>query len=154
MAREVNLLFDAADGRLRDAGSLLRLREYGGRRLITFKGTPRFRGAIKERPELETGIGDLDSMVEILRHIGFSIFMRYEKDREEWAMGDFSVVLDHTPMGDFVEVEGPSEQLERVARTLDLEITDAVKDSYVSLWRDFRSRHPELALPRDMVFPE
>lgn len=154
MAREVNLLLDAPDGRLRAAGSLLRLREHGDRQLITFKGAPSFRGAIKQRLELETRIGDLTMMVEILDHLGFRIFMKYEKDREEWQMGEFSVVLDHTPMGDFVEVEGPAEQLEQTARSLGLEIADAVRGSYPSLWQDYRTRHPEDALPLDMVFPE
>jgi adenylate cyclase class 2 len=154
MAREVNLLLDAPDGRLRAAGSLLRLREHGDRQLITFKEAPSFKGAIKQRPEAETRIGDLAIMVEILDRLGFRTSMRYEKDREEWRMGEFSVVLDHTPMGDFVEVEGPAERLEQTAKSLGLEIADAVRGSYPSLWQDYRERHPEHDLPLDMVFPE
>jgi adenylate cyclase class 2 len=154
MAREVNFLFDTTDGRLRSAGSLLRLREHGDRQLITFKEPPRFIRAVKARPEFETRIGDLETMVEILERLGLSVFMRYEKDREEWLLGEFSIVLDHTPMGDFVEVEGPQDRLEHTAQILGLEVADAVRGSYVSLWRDYRARHPERDLPRDMVFPE
>ena len=154
MAREVNFLFDTSEGRLRNAGSLLRLRDHGGRQLITFKGVPRFRGAIKERPEFETRIGDLTTMVEILEQLGFAVVMRYEKDREEWLMGEVSVVLDHTPMGDFVEVEGPADRLEEIARGLGLDVGTAVRGSYVSLWQDYRANHPELNLPLDMVFVE
>lgn len=154
MAREVNFLFDTSDGRLRNAGALLRLRDHGGHQLITFKGAPRFTGAIKERPEFETRIGDLTSMVEILERLGFGVLMRYEKDREEWLMGEVSVVLDHTPMGDYVEVEGPADQLEEVARSLGLEVAAAVRGSYVSLWRDYRASRPEQNLPLDMVFVE
>jgi adenylate cyclase class 2 len=154
MAREVNLLFDTSDGKLRNASSLLRLRDYGGRQLITFKGAPRFTGAIKERPEFETRIGDLSSMVQILEGLDFRVFMRYEKDREEWMMGEISVVLDHTPIGDFVEVEGPADQLEEIARSLGLDVATAVRGSYVSLWHDYCASHPEQNLPIDMVFAE
>ena len=49
-------------------------------------------------------------MLEILDHLGLQVVARYEKDREMWLVDEVSVVLDHTPMGDFVEVEGPREQ--------------------------------------------
>ena len=93
-------------------------------------------------------------MGEILSGLGFSVFMRYEKDREEWALEDVSVVLDHTPMGSFVEVEGPRERIPVVAELLGLKIASAVRGSYASLWLDHRERHPELDLPFDMVFTE
>jgi len=154
MAREINLLLDSDDGRLHDAGSLLRLRQHGDRKLLTFKGPVRYRGVIKERPEYETEVADGERMGEILQRLGFSVFMRYEKEREEWLVGEVSVVLDHTPMGDFVEVEGPPEQLERTALLLGLRVAEAVRGSYVSLWHEHRARHPELDLPFDMVFVE
>ena len=152
MAREINLLLDRHDGRLRTAGSLLRLRQHGDRNLLTLKGPVSYRGAIKVRAEHETEFSDLPRMVEIFENLGFSMFMRYEKDREEWLLGEFSVVLDHTPMGEFVEVEGPSERLERVAHLLGLDAAAAVRGSYVSLWLEYRELHPELDLPTDMVF--
>jgi len=93
-------------------------------------------------------------MVDIFERLGFSVCMRYEKDREEWLLEQCSVVLDHTPMGDFVEVEGPPERLERVARLLGLDAVTAVRGSYVSLWLEYRELHPELDLPANMVFTE
>lgn len=154
MALEINLLLDSDDGRLRDAGSLLRLRKHGDRKLLTFKGPVSYRGAIKERPEYETEVADGERMGEILERLGFSVFMKYEKEREEWLLGEASVVLDHTPMGDFVEVEGPPEQLEQTVHLLGLHVAEAVRGSYVTLWHEHRARHPELDLPFDMVFRE
>ncbi len=55
-------------------------------------------------------------------------------------------------MGDFVEVEGESELIGSVARSLGLDPSDAVPGSYMSLWSEFRARHPEMDLPPDMVF--
>ena len=152
MAREVNLLLDHDDARLHMAGSLLRLRQHGNRGILTLKGPVSYRGAIKVRSEHETEFSDLPHMLQIFEHLGFSVFLRYEKDREEWRLGEFSVVLDHTPMGDFVEVEGPSDGLELTAGLLGLDAAAAVRGSYVSLWQEHRALHPELDLPTDMVF--
>lgn len=154
MAREINLLLDQHDGWLRTAGSLLRLRQHGDRNLLTLKGPVSYSGAIKVRAERETEFSDLPRMVDIFERLGFSVFMKYEKDREEWLLEEFSVVLDHTPMGDFVEVEGPPEGLERAVRLLGLDAAAAVRGSYVSLWLEYRELHPELDLPTNMVFPE
>lgn len=152
MARETNLLLDTVDGDLRDAGSLLRLRRHGGTQLLTFKGPATFKGAVKVRQEHETEVNDLAVMGEILERLGFAVFRRYEKDREGWSLGEVSVVLDHTPMGDFVEVEGPPEQLEKTAHEIGLDVSQAVQASYVGLWDEYRTSHPELELPIDMVF--
>jgi adenylate cyclase class 2 len=154
MAREINLLLDTDDSRLREAGCLLRLRQHGNRNILTFKGPVSYRGAIKERPEHETEIADVDRMGDILEQLGFGVFMRYEKNREEWLLDGCSVVLDHTPMGFFVEVEGPREKLQEIADLLALDVAKAVRGSYVSLWMEHRASHPELDLPFDMVFAE
>lgn len=154
MTREINLLLDQHDARLRTAGSLLRLRQHGDRKILTLKGPVSYRGAIKVRSEHETEFSDLSRMLEIFEHLGFSVFMRYEKDREEWRLGKLSVVLDRTPMGDFVEVEGPYDRLESAAVRLGLDAAAAVRGSYVSLWLEYRALHPEFDLPTDMVFSE
>jgi adenylate cyclase class 2 len=154
MAREANLLLDADDRRLRGAGCVLRLRRHVERKVLTFKGPADYRGAIKERPEYETEISDLENTTEILGELGFKVTMRYEKDREEWLLDDVTVALDHTPMGSFVEVEGPPEKLNQTAELLGLNIDSAVRDSYASLWLAYRERHPELDLPFDMVFSQ
>jgi adenylate cyclase class 2 len=93
-------------------------------------------------------------MMTILEHLGFNVFLRYEKDREEWLLGEVSIVLDHTPMGDFVEVEGPPEDLVRTAGVLGIDVGEAVRGSYTSLWQEHREAHPDLELPLDMVFDE
>jgi adenylate cyclase class 2 len=152
MAREINHLYDTEDGRFGRGGVLLRLRQHADKNLLTLKGPVDFNGAIKHRTEYETDVANPEAMGEILDRLGFRVVLRYEKDREEWEMDEISVVLDHTPMGDFVEVEGPPEKLVAAATTLGLDTSDAARGSYVDLWQDYRTRHPELNLSRDMVF--
>lgn len=151
-AREVNVVFDSADGRLSTDGCVLRLRRYGDRRVLTFKGPPSYDGPIKTRTEHELHIEGVEAMGRIFECLGFNPVARYEKDRECWRIGEVAVVLDHTPMGDFVEVEGPAAQLVEVARSLGLDPTQAVRGSYLALWREYREKRPESGLPADMIF--
>src|SRR5689334_11916786 len=52
---EANTIYDRPDSSLRAAGMLLRLRDAGGRGLITWKG-PSQAGPHKARPEIETTV--------------------------------------------------------------------------------------------------
>lgn len=151
-AREENLLFDTADRHLEASGRVLRLRRYGDQHLLTLKGPASYQGDIKTRREDETQVADADRLQAILEDLGFAAVSRYEKDRECWRFGSMAVVLDHTPMGDFVEVEGPPEELGATALSLGLQPGQAVRGSYPSLWKEYRSRHPDQELPSDMVF--
>ncbi len=152
LGREENTLFDTAGGTLAAAGEVLRLRRHGGLSLLTFKGRARYEGAVKNRAELETMVADPDTVGAILLRLGFVPRLRYEKDREQWRLDGVEVALDHTPMGDFVELEGAGDGPESTAANLGLEVASAVRGSYVSLWQTYRAAHPELDLPEDMVF--
>jgi adenylate cyclase class 2 len=152
--RELNLIFDSRHRELSSAGRVLRLRTIGERALLTLKGPVRFLGRIKQREEFELELSDALSMVAVLERLGYQEHMRYEKDRESWRVGAATVTLDHTPLGDFAEIEGPEDEIERVAVSIGLDPSAAVRGSYPSLWQDYRSRHPELELPADMVFSQ
>ena len=151
--REVNTLYDDSARRLMSSGHALRLRRCEGLWKLTFKGPVRYRGTVKEREELETGVADGAVVAEIFGRLGLVPSRRYEKDRERWRLGGTEVCLDHTPMGDFVEIEGPVDALGEVAAGLALNPARALRGSYVSLWASYRDEHPELGLPEDMVFP-
>lgn len=151
MTREENCLLDWPDGRLGAAGNVLRLRRYGEKRMLTFKGSVSYDGPMKIRPEWELGVEALTPLQDIFTALGCTVVARYEKDRETWRLDDVEIVLDHTPMGDFVEVEGPAGVLEMTARSIGLDPSAAVRGSYISLWRAYRERAAE-NLPVDMVF--
>lgn len=150
--REVNLLFDAADGRIARGGGALRVRRYGDRWVLTLKGPASYPGGVKTREELETAVEDGEVMAVILERLGYQPRVRYEKDREVWRFEGAAVALDHTPMGGFVEIEGPAARIPELARRLGLDPAAAVRGSYVTLWEAHRAAHPELGLPVDMVF--
>jgi inorganic triphosphatase YgiF len=55
--RQRNTYFDTADMRLASQGCGLRLRDLGGRRIVTFKGAAVIRGGVHERGEWEQELG-------------------------------------------------------------------------------------------------
>lgn len=149
---ESNTIYDSADGRLRQAGMILRLRESGGKFVLTWKG-PEEPGKHKSRPELETTVGSLDVMREILRHLGFEPVFRYEKFRREFSAGNGSsgvITFDETPIGNFLELEGPGHWIDEMARLLRYSPDDYLLESYGRLYRKFCERQG--VEPRDMVF--
>ena len=108
---ERNVCFDTPDGSLRKSDSLLRLRQYGGEVLLTFKGPRKKRGApVKNRVEVELEVSDFDKMSSLLENLGFPRVWAYEKKREEWTLGAVKVCLDTVPvLGEYVEVEAATE---------------------------------------------
>lgn len=150
--REVNVLFDTPDGALRRSDVALRLRRAGTGWTLTYKGRATYADGVKSREELEIAIEDGAVLTAILLRLGLSPARRYEKDRETWTRDGVVIALDHTPMGDFVELEGPADHLAEAASSLDLETDRAVERSYPALWDEYRRLHPDRALPDHMLF--
>ena len=149
---ESNELYDDAAGALSKEGRTLRVREAAGETILTYKGPARFLGGVKVREERETRVADAQELAAILAGLGLSRKFRYEKKREEWDLGSCVVALDHTPIGDFVEIEGPPRDIRRALARLELDSAMTLPYSYARLYRDRRRENP--ALPEDMVFTD
>jgi adenylate cyclase class 2 len=126
-------LLDTADGRLRDARSALRVRLEPGAVLLTYKG-PVQASAMKLREEIETTAADAEALTAILSRLGFQVWFRYEKYREEFAKGDVILAIDETPLGTFVEIEGSEEGVHACAAAVGRAPSDYLLDSYRSLF--------------------
>lgn len=148
---ERNWVLDDAQGSLRQRGCLLRVRQWGDRHLLTYKGPARFAAGLKVREELEVGLEASEKALAVLAALGFSPVFYYEKQRETWHLGQAEVALDHTPMGDFVELEGGEPELRQLAAFLGLVPEAALHGTYLELWQSYRRQHPEA--PEHMVFP-
>jgi adenylate cyclase class 2 len=142
-------LLDTTDETLRRRRSALRVRVDGGRSLLTFKG-PVQPAVVKVREELETVVGDGHLLLRVLEELGYHVWFRYQKYREEFAMDDCLVAIDETPVGVFVEIEGGEDGIERVARALGRGPSDYVLESYRGL---FVKHCKQRGLPAcDMLF--
>jgi len=132
---ESNTIFDTPDSRLRRERNLLRLRQAGPRNTIAFKGPP-IDSKYKARPEVESDFTDAIAVRDILEGLGLAPVFRYEKYRTEYRKPGRpgSVMLDETPVGDFLELEGPANWIDRTAKELGFSVGDYILDSYGGLY--------------------
>ena len=144
-----DVLFDTADQQLRRQGCVLRLRHDGGHAILTFKGRVQ-PGSMKVREERETAVVDAQAMRAILEGTGFTPWFVYEKYREEYLAGGVIVAIDETPVGTWMELEGPEAEILDVARTVGRSPQEFILSSYRSL---FLERRGDLAPGAHMVFP-
>ncbi len=178
---EENVIFDTPDGGLAKHGQLLRIRmespETPGkakakdskqRVVLTFKqpiagaaaGAARHlrHGQYKVRDERELEVSDAGSLTRIFEGLGMSGWFRYEKYRstfrlpnsKTWARG-LLIELDETPIGTFVELEGPAEAIDRAAMELGFSKHDYVLKNYLVLYMEECRRKGEQ--PSHMLFP-
>ena len=142
---EDNLLLDDRRGSLRARGEVLRLRRTADGAILTFKGARQDAGPIKSRRELEVSVGDPEMALQILAALGFGPLFRYQKYRETYARDGAEIVIDETPVGTFVEIEGPARAIHRTAAALGFGRPDYITDSYAGLYLEAGGRG-------DMVF--
>lgn len=132
---EANTLYDKPNQELKEAGMLLRLREVGDKHVITWKGKVQ-PGPHKTRPEIETTLGSGEVLGQILERLGFQRSFRYEKFRTEFrkAGAEGVITVDETPIGNFIELEGPGEWIDSTARELGFTEKQYILESYGRLY--------------------
>jgi adenylate cyclase class 2 len=146
---ESNEIYDTPESTLRNSGSLLRVREYGDEFVLTYKGVGNS-GRHKVREEVETRVESPAATRQILQRLGFRIAFRYEKYRTEYAAEGGVAVVDETPIGHYLELEGSPEWIDRTATTLGFSESDYITKSYGTLYNEYRGMHSGAAM--DMVF--
>ena len=121
------------------------------RTLLTFKSppenlaigqvTPTGEQRYKVREEIELELTDGASLQRIFEGLGLKGWFRYEKlrtayrmpARTGWAKG-LVIDVDETPIGTFVELEGPGEAIDRAAKALGFTPRDYVLKNYLALY--------------------
>jgi len=149
---EENALFDNPQQSLRNQGKLIRIRHVGSDSILTYKGPPAPNTRHKSRPEIEIQLPDPDRFEEILRQIGYDPSFRYEKYRTEFSKhpNEGTVMLDETPIGNFLEVEGSPQWIDRTAKRLGYSRADYVTSSYGFLYMVYCREHK--IQPSHMLF--
>lgn len=149
---ESNTVYDTPAGAFRARGELIRVRRVGERTILTFKAAAQ-PGRHKRREELETEVGDAGVIEAIVERLGLSARFRYEKYRTEYgrAAAKGTVMLDETPVGVFLELEGSPEWIDATARELGFAESAYILASYGALYLEQCRRHS--VEPTHMVFP-
>jgi adenylate cyclase, class 2 len=141
---ESNVLYDTPDRQMRARTEILRIRKYAGSWTLTHKRLPA--GAPgesrhKHRIETETAIADGDALSSIFLSLGLVPAFRYEKWRTEWHDGEGRCVIDETPIGNYAELEGLPEWIDRTAKRLGVDPAEYLTLSYGRLFDLWRQQH-------------
>ncbi len=142
-------LLDTADESLRRRRCVLRVRLENGKSRLTFKG-PVQPSVMKLRDEFETIVGDGMVLLRVFEELGFHVWFRYEKYREEFSHEEVIVAIDETPVGIFVEIEGSEPGIATMATARGRRPNDYVLDSYRGLFLKYRDEYGLTG--SDMVF--
>ncbi len=101
-------------------------------------GNPnRSAGPYKVREEREVRASDERAIAEILGALGLTPRFRYEKYRSTYRLPGIAhvvVELDETPIGDFLELEGRCQAIDRAAARLGFGGADYITESYGALY--------------------
>jgi len=146
---EDNIVMDRR-GELRTRGALLRVRRFGKYVMVTYKGPMTIENGIKTREEVQGGVESVEFAVSLLGALGFKSVFRYQKLREVWRVKSTEIVIDRTPIGDYFEIEGSMDLIREVIDEFGLRLEEAVKATYIELYKMERRSRPEL--PENMVF--
>ncbi|MBZ0320567.1 MAG: class IV adenylate cyclase [Anaerolineae bacterium] len=150
---EHNIRYEGPNGDFAARGIVLRLRRDQDIRLTYKAPAPQIAGGMVTRLELETTVGDLETMDAILQHLGYRHSMVYEKYRTTYHLPDIpdvELVMDEMPYGNFLEVEGTPEGIEATLAKLNLTDAPRIEMGYVDLFELLR-RHYQFAF-RDLTF--
>jgi adenylate cyclase class 2 len=108
---------DTSDMTLSDGRLALRLRREPDLTTLTYKGVPQA-GPVKSREEIETTVADADAMELVFDRLGFVERWRFEKYREDYALGDARVFIDDSTVGVYVEIEATPDLIQKTAALL------------------------------------
>ena len=150
---ESNVLYDTPDRQMRARTEILRIRDYAGRCLLTHKRLPDVgpgEDTHKHRIETETEVADGAALAEVFRSLGLVAAFRYEKWRTEWHDGEGHCVVDETPIGNYAELEGSADWIDRAARLLGIDPSQYITLSYGRLFDLWREQHNSAA--QDLTF--
>lgn len=148
---ERNILFDHPGASLRNSGRMLRLRQAGGVCTLTFKGPGNAGGRHKSREELEVVLPNATQFALLLERLDYVPIFEYQKFRTEYHKGRKGVVtLDETPVGNYLEIEGPPDWIDTTAEALGFAHADYLTSSYGSLYLAYCKKKRKK--PGNMVF--
>jgi adenylate cyclase class 2 len=145
---EDNIIFDNEEETLRKEGKLLRLRK-SDTVTITFK-EPVDRTRFKIVEEHEIDVSDFDAAEKIITSLGFHKVFRYQKNREIYTLKGAHILLDETPIGNYIEIEGEEDLIVQLSEQLGFSPNRGTSKNYMELYREYCEQNN--LEPSDMVF--
>jgi adenylate cyclase class 2 len=134
--------FDTEDKILEQSGRFLRIRS-GAYNTMTLKikNKETLDKNFNIREEMETTIGDIETIRLIILTLGFQKEYIMEKYRMNWNFIGTKIAVDEMPFGFFIEIEGEKEAITKVSKLLALDKVDRYVGTYWDLFADYQKKH-------------
>ncbi len=133
---EKNTVWDRETGELKKRDVLLRLRYEGETATLTVKRPPaQPLPGVKTREEYETTVGNGPACQAALEALGYRVVFVYEKYREVFARSDLRLMLDETPIGLFLEIEGERSRILACAAEFGAPPAPILTQNYLTLFK-------------------
>lgn len=130
---EENTLYDFPEKKLTNRNQALRLRSWGKKNILTYKGELQKSRKFKIRNEYETEVKNKKQMQKILSSLNLKQIFSYQKYRTEFRTKKLKIYLDETKAGKFIEFEGEREDIVEFTNKMGFSKKDFIKTDYVSL---------------------
>ena len=124
-----------------EKGIFPRIKKYGnGTGLLTVKIRKKDNKNYFQRDEYEKKIKDIEWYRNFLKILGYEKEIIFEKERETRQLKNGVILcLDRLPFGDFIEIEGEEDLIEKTVKELGLERQERITVAYLVLWESYRN---------------
>ena len=103
--------------------------------MLSYKGGNKNSRGVLSREEIEFVVGDFEKAKKFLEALGYQQIFYYEKYRTTYELDKTLIMLDELPYGNFVEIEGETEETIRaLSERLELDWEATIERSYSALF--------------------
>lgn len=136
------IMFDNAEKLMERTDGRIRLRQHGDKITISYKKPLPSDGNHKKEIEFETEVGNFEVMKNILKMMEYSPTTSYEKYTTHLKFKDYDAELEiqKYPFATFLEIEGEKEEIEKIAKELNLDSKTALKKPVDTLFCEWREK--------------
>ena len=143
---EENIILSNAE--LSRKHAVVRIRKTESATTLTFKQRLPSDSTAKHQVEFETKIENADSAISILKGLGLTPAVVYEKKRKTYKLRNAELVLDELPFGLFMEIEGSLLAIAEVEMLLGIEDLKVELNTYPKLTVELGEKNGEITEAR------
>ena len=120
-------------------GIFPRIRDEKDEIVLTVKVKPKEKSNYFERMEHSVKIKSVEEGINVLKALDFNRMRVFKKIRQECEFLNTKIALDKLYFGDFIEIEGEKEDIEKVINKLGLKSKERITKAYLALEDDYKA---------------
>ncbi|MCX6737051.1 MAG: class IV adenylate cyclase [Candidatus Parcubacteria bacterium] len=131
------VMFDNEQRLMEKTNGRIRLRQNGDIVTMSYK-LPLPSEDVKKEIEWETKVDSWEIGKNIIKAMGFNETTSYERYRTSFIYKDVEIEIDEYPFANFIEIEGEELKIREIAKEINFDIKNALKDPCDTLFTKWR----------------